>query len=477
MGDKKKIPGNLMIDFLNDLYLTNEEKPAALRNFYAQNLDRIGIFALLAIPVSLAHIIIFGLSVYNETANNFEWSRNIILVHSILGTIFLSVLVFIMLIKKGNTNNPKASPFITHFGFITILITGAIIAIIDQQVTTSITPYLLVCLLVPLIFIVSPFITLFYYLLSFVVFTFMLPLFQSETNAQMSIQVNALSAVAFGAIFSMYMWKVNVLRYRQDATIKSQNEKLEKQNKKLQQLTNELRDINDSKDRFFSILAHDLRSPVHGFLGLTEVIADDLDSLSDKQIIELASTMKSSATNLSRLLNNLLEWSQIQQGNIVYNPRKLHVAELVNNTIPIFMVQIHDKSITINTLIDSDLTLYADRHMIEVIVRNLISNAIKFTPQGGFIQVSADRDLHGEISLSVTDNGVGMNETVLASLFNISSSINRRGTKGELSTGIGLILCQEFAQKHHGRIKVESTEGKGSTFTLKLPHNFSTLNS
>jgi PAS domain S-box-containing protein len=230
-----------------------------------------------------------------------------------------------------------------------------------------------------------------------------------------------------------------------------------------------LKELNATKDKFFSIIAHDLRSPFNSFLGLTQIMTSDLPSLSTSQLQEISVSMSKSATNLHRLLENLLQWSQIQSDTIPFRPESLRLSELVALSMELMAGPARKKEIEIDTEIPDDIQVYADSNMIQTVLRNLISNSVKFTPTGGHISVSARHIENGFVNISVRDTGIGMSSEIAGNLFRIDHKSNRPGTNGEPGTGLGLLLCKEFAEKHGGTIEVESREGIGSTFTISLP--------
>jgi PAS domain S-box-containing protein len=229
----------------------------------------------------------------------------------------------------------------------------------------------------------------------------------------------------------------------------------------------ELNRINKEKDKFFSIIAHDLRSPFNGFLGLTELMVSDISKMTLVDINKIADNLHRSAKNLYRLLTNLLEWSKIQRGLTDFNPKKLSLKCIINESISLFNESARKKSINISEEIPDNYNVFADSSMLNTIIRNLISNALKFTISGGNILLSA-KEKGNMIEISVKDNGIGMNNDIIDSLFKIDKQSTRKGTEGEPSTGLGLLLCKEFINKNDGQIFVESEEGKGSEFRITL---------
>jgi PAS domain S-box-containing protein len=233
----------------------------------------------------------------------------------------------------------------------------------------------------------------------------------------------------------------------------------------------ELINLNATKDKFFSIIAHDLRSPFNSFLGLTEIMAEELPNLSMLQLREMVTGMNKSATNLYRLLENLLNWSQIQKGTIPFNPEAVQIGLVIGESIEIIQEQAKNKEIEITTDIPADFIVFADINMLQAIIRNLVSNAIKYTNKGGRISLSVNATNDKNIGIAIQDTGIGMCSEMVAKLFRIDTRANRKGTDGEPSTGLGLLLCKEFVEKHGGKIWVDSEEGIGSTFYFTLPMN------
>ena len=234
---------------------------------------------------------------------------------------------------------------------------------------------------------------------------------------------------------------------------------------------NELKliELNAEKDKFFSIIAHDLRSPFNGFLGLTQIMVEELPYLTMAQIQDFVVTMSKSANNLYRLLENLLQWSQIRQGAIPFKPEVVQLRQIVAESIEMILEPAKIKGIEIETDIAEEMVVFADNNMLQAIVRNLVSNSIKFTFKGGKVKVSAIISDGENVEISIQDTGIGMSKAMVDNLFRLDVQTNRKGTEGESSTGLGLILCKEFVDLHGGKIWAESEEGKGATFYFTLP--------
>jgi len=231
----------------------------------------------------------------------------------------------------------------------------------------------------------------------------------------------------------------------------------------------QLKASNAEKDKFFSIVAHDLRGPMNGFLGLTGIMTEDIESLSSYELKEIATTMRASAVNIYRLIENLLEWSKMQRGKINFEPQPMFLKSSLTKSIELMKDATAKKEIELRINIPDHMVVFADIHMLETIVRNLLSNAIKFSFKGGMIEIVSSKMEDKMISVEIRDYGIGMSAELLSKMFILTENTNRKGTEGEPSTGLGLILCKEFVEKLGGNIYVKSTEGEGSSFVFTLP--------
>lgn len=243
-------------------------------------------------------------------------------------------------------------------------------------------------------------------------------------------------------------------RKKAEAEVRHQKEELEK--------------INSEKDKFFSIIAHDLRSPFTGFLGFTQLMVSDINKMSLSELNKIAFNLHNSANKIYSLLTNLLEWAMMQRGMTVYSPEKLFLKEITDYTINISQESAEGKGVEILNLIEENISVQVDKAMIETVMRNLLSNAVKFTNRGGKVIISA-KTLKDKVEISVKDSGIGMSKEIVIDLFRIDKKTGRLGTEKEPSSGLGLLLCKEFVEKHNGTIRIESEEGKGSEFVVSLP--------
>lgn len=249
-----------------------------------------------------------------------------------------------------------------------------------------------------------------------------------------------------------------------------QKEQLSKLLAQLKQRETELEALNATKDRFFSIVSHDLRGPVGAFYRLTDALVKEIKTLDSEDFEEALYAVNKSAEQLYKLLENLLEWARIQLGKFELSPQHINLADSVSSTINALQTQAQLKEITIETIFPQmPVTVLSDPDMLSTILRNLISNAIKFTPLGGRVKIFSEIQNDHFVRVTVSDNGVGMEPEFLANLFKVGVAQSRVGTAKEQGTGLGLILCKDFVEKQGGQITVDSKIKEGTIFTFTLP--------
>lgn len=230
----------------------------------------------------------------------------------------------------------------------------------------------------------------------------------------------------------------------------------------------ELKELNASKDKFFSILAHDLKSPFGGLIGYMDLLVDDFDSLSLAEIKEYILNIHTSVINIHALTKNLLDWSRLQNGRMKCEIIKLNLYEIVLYAVSLINANAHNKDISIVNNTDTNASVFADEMMINSVFENLLSNAIKFTPRGGKITISS-KPVNIFHEISIVDTGIGMSKETLEKIFKIESVHTTLGTEQEKGTGLGLILCKEMIERQKGAISVESKVNEGTRFSFILP--------
>jgi len=248
-----------------------------------------------------------------------------------------------------------------------------------------------------------------------------------------------------------------------------QKQELIRTNQELETAHDNLQLLNAQKDKFFSIIAHDLKGPFLIFLGYSSLISSNAGNMKPEQMTDAAQTINESALRLNKLLENLLEWSRLQMGRVDYDPALIDVHEIVERSLTLYSAEAESKKIHMTNSLDKPLEIYADPHMVDTIIRNLINNAVKFTSDQGKISIASKKVSDNLIEISVSDTGVGIPHNKLGKLFNLEEKTSTMGTHGEAGSGLGLQLCKEFALKQNGDLIVRSEEGKGSEFRVQLP--------
>jgi len=279
-------------------------------------------------------------------------------------------------------------------------------------------------------------------------------------------QIEHKNQITIGLIGALFLLIIIIVLLRNRTIANKVNEEI---NIKLEDSNEKLQVINSTKDKFFSIIAHDLRSPLGAILSFSNLIEDECTSSKEVETVaEYNNYLNQSAHNLNSLLENLLEWSKSQLGNIKYQAETCDLSEIVLDNIEIQKLRAKEKSIEITTKLDKAIKIRADINMIDTVIRNLLSNAIKFSfPKS---EIIVYHKIEGNfIHLSVQDQGMGISQSQQKKLFKIDSNLSTLGTNNETGTGLGLILCKEFVEKNGGRIWIDSEEDKGATFTFTIP--------
>ncbi len=271
--------------------------------------------------------------------------------------------------------------------------------------------------------------------------------FDSQTKQLTEIQLQSLKVLARQLVAQMELHKTVRL---------------------LQQYSQTMLALNQSKDRFFSIIAHDLRAAFHGILGFADVLDSEFDDLDVVDIKKIANYLNLSTQATYELLENLLSWAQFENGSMRFKPERLNLERLIDSSVTALSLSAAQKDIHIEFNAQRNLSIMGDINMLQSLLHNLISNAIKFTHAKGKIMVRAIAHNH-EVHIEIQDSGTGMSTEQLQKLFVLEHSFSNKGTSGEKGTGLGLQLCKQFVEQHTGRIEVTSELGIGSCFTVYLP--------
>jgi len=241
--------------------------------------------------------------------------------------------------------------------------------------------------------------------------------------------------------------------------------------RELRRSEKELKESNEAKDNFFSIIAHDLKSPFNAILGMLELLTTEYSEFSDQEKQKILMSLRMASTRTIDLLENLLTWARSQKGLLPFTPEKFDLMELIRENVFLFEPNAKTKRIALNLPVWENVIVYGDRNMINTVIRNLVSNAIKFTYPDGDVTIRIDRDSQQKVTVSIEDNGCGLTENAIKDLFILDRRTTSRGTANETGTGLGLILSHEFIRKNGGQMWVESKPEEGTTFYFSLPVN------
>ncbi|MBX2974715.1 MAG: tetratricopeptide repeat-containing sensor histidine kinase [Ignavibacteriaceae bacterium] len=292
---------------------------------------------------------------------------------------------------------------------------------------------------------------------------------QKYENQKQRIILLAIVIVLVGAISAaVFFFVMNNRRKKINLTLQQKNELIEGQSQELEKMNNELTELNHSKEKLFSIIAHDLKNPFSALINYSLILKEDYNEMADSERLEFIGNIQETSVKTYELLENLLNLSASRTGKIDFNPIEIKIKELLEKVTNLYQNQIKEKNIVLSNSIDENQIVYADEKMLEIVIRNLVNNAVKYTnPEGKIELLSKFNDQN--ILLIIKDNGIGMDEKTKKELFNINSINSTVGTGGEKGTGLGLGLCKEFVEKNNGSIYVESEPNKGSTFYISLP--------
>ncbi|MDB5256038.1 MAG: hypothetical protein JWM14_733 [Chitinophagaceae bacterium] len=445
-----------MIDRIKSFFITSDiDDPVIQREVRKANLIRTVITTCGALLFSAAVISAFYPNRTNGTALEIEWRTSVIQLNVYM--IFINVSIAFVGLYSLRYKEPTHWLY-TYLPYVLLVVLGVwgiAGTVFHQLVSWTITPFMLACFVFVML-LMRPVILFYYFAFLYVIFYFFVSINQSNPNYVLLNRVLGLGTLVVSYCFSLLTWNNNLIRFRQNRLIELQTE--------------ELKESNASKDKFFSILSHDLKGPIATSLLLTELLQED--NVGEQERKEIQQLFRSSLENVSRLLNNVLLWANNQTGKISFNPTSLELKAIVDEDIQLLHAMAIHKNITIVNEVAKDFMLHADHHMMHTIIRNLLTNAIKFSHSEGKVFISAEHITKNDLcfaKLSIVDNGIGIPPSLLGDLFKLDKKVATPGTNNETGTGLGLILCKDFIEKHNGKLLVESAEPTGSRFTILLP--------
>jgi two-component system sensor histidine kinase/response regulator len=466
-----------MTNLINTLLKDSGKNPLTKKIIHNEirqvNLTRSFMMTGLAIPIALILSFTYSHEFNTSSVSFIDWKKGILDLNISIAAI--SALLFVLtLIAWSKPKYIFINKHLPHAILLIMAVWGTVCSIYNQAVSTSVITFLLICVVSSVSLLIHPLRLFLYLLFIYVIFFVGLNYTQHDPNiliANMSIGLITL-VVCLG--LSMIQWKNNLTKFEQKRLIKTQKKELEKNYEQLLVTSEELQKANQSKDKFFSILAHDLRGPITSTLALTHFLEESLCDNDEEERKRLYKLLQTSLDTTAKLLENILLWSRSQTGDIAFNPVQINLYECMQSNVEFLKIVSAQKDIKIHNEVDAGINVLADPDMMNTIFRNLISNAIKFTPNFGKVEITSKvSSLNGfndnAVSLTIVDYGVGMGEKTLKNLFSVSNKIAMPGTNNEKGTGLGLVLCKEFIEKHAGSIQAESVEKQGSKFTINLP--------
>lgn len=292
-------------------------------------------------------------------------------------------------------------------------------------------------------------------------------LLQKDNTIQKYLRNSLFASTFLVSVLAIFIFNAYRSKRKVNTILVNHNNQVIDQKEELQRLNEQLKELNATKDKFFSIIAHDLKSPFQGLIGYSQILSSEYSTLSEKEKISFIESIEELSHSSYKLLENLLEWSRIQTGQMIFNPEDFNLLVELYPTLYLLKQTAQNKGIEFCYSIDNSLFIKADLNMLMTIVRNIVSNSIKFTNPGGRVTLSVAK-LVGCVEISITDTGVGIEKESLGQLFQIDKNVSRKGTANEEGTGLGLLLCKEMVEKHGGKIKLDSELGKGTTFSFTI---------
>jgi len=262
---------------------------------------------------------------------------------------------------------------------------------------------------------------------------------------------------------------IYLLKSRTNRLLKYQNQKISEANEALRESEKNLMELNATKDKFFSIISHDLKNPFSSLLSISELMVDSFDDAGREDHRAGFRKINQSVKHLLDLLENLLTWSRSQRGRIKYDPVRFNLSNLIRENINLHKILAEKKGIRLIALEPDEIYAYGDRDMINSVIRNLVNNALKFTGRDKKVEIKVSSN-DQDIEVSIVDEGIGIEQENMEKLFRIDEKFKARGTAGEIGTGLGLIICREFVEKNGGEITVQSQPGEGTTFSFTIPN-------
>ena len=432
----------------------------------ALNLKRMSLAALIAVPVNLAHIVYFLLEMPSEAGIEYNWRLGIIFSHLFL---LISISGFSLMAhrvcRKSDLDAAKYKGLVYLFISV-LLISGVAISLIDQWVTSAISPFMVVVVIVASVFLIHPRKSALFFVLGLLGIYILLPLTQTDSSLLLSARVNAITIAGVGFFLSWANWQLNFDRFLQNLVIARQQEKLKDKNKLLSGQAAELREAIATRDMFQSVIAHDLKNPFQALLGFSELLLNRWEMYDDKEKRSMLQNIRGASESTYALLLNLLDWYKLRQGMFNANREAFDFHNLVHVVSHQLMAGMSLKNLRTDIQVEPGMIVFADERMISSVMNNLLSNAVKYAPADSAIVIEAYQK-EAVLHVRVADSGPGIADELKTRIFDAAYSRSEPGNVH--GSGFGLHLCREFVLMHHGKIWVEDGPQAGSVFCFTIP--------
>ncbi|MFN4007891.1 MAG: sensor histidine kinase [Chitinophagaceae bacterium] len=457
---------------INDLYrkiiFANVPKSYAQEAVGRHNRMFITYFCSLAAPLNLVYVIYFYRMLAETPEALLPWRWAIIYVHSCMFFVMAFTLIMLYFTRKQSQFQNIYTNLLPHYMTIVAGVVAVIATVYDQMIIDAVFPYVLFCFFYPVLVRLHPIVYGLYLLLIYLALFALLPDFQKNQLLLNNIRLNAFTVTLASFLISLLLWRSLMLQLHHKSIIEKQQQKLASSYQAVMENTALLNQSNETKSKLLSIIAHDLK----GSMGNMRQILSLMDAGIDMDVTERKlwiHTLKETAAKTQQLLNNLLLWSRSQLGNLQVRFEHVNINKLVHEQVQYLHEMAVDKKVTYVNQVPDYLYAWADINMTGVILRNLLANAMKYVYENGTVTVRASVDLHSSmVKIEVEDNGIGMEPAQIEHLFTVNTK-STLGTNKEQGSGLGLLLCSEFAKQQGGYMQVTSILGKGSIFCCVLP--------
>ncbi|WP_205504048.1 sensor histidine kinase [Rufibacter psychrotolerans] len=448
--------------------------PMMQEEIRARNQAAIFLLAVVALPIMLVVIGFFYQDLLTSTGVEYAWRKAVLSMLYCLLAIFATSGMVAFYCRARQNSRQWAIDLLSYGIPLCLPIIGAVIACFDQRVTPSINAYFIFCVIPSLVILSPPKRTFLCFVVGYAVFYWLLPSYQPSAEILLSNRANGLAATTAGYTLSLLLWRANLIKFRQHRQIILQKQEIEAHREELEASYEKLQEAYAANQKFFSIISHDLRGPLNSTVQLSELLANGRDYLPQEKKDHMLQLLYASLGKTSKLLDNLLTWARAQTDSMPFKPVQLNVRQVVLETTELLQAMATEKSISLHYAIPAHLTIKADKEMVCTVIRNLVSNALKFTHDKGRVCIAAEQvgapDGNAQaIRLTVQDTGIGMSQEKVSQLFKVGNRVTTPGTRREAGTGLGLILSKEFVEKHGGTITATSAPAEGSTFSVTFP--------